>query len=329
MRPIQDSNRPFSEQLQSLLTREAGQPKLQTDIPLLDSFLLGGISPNCITEIVGSPGIGKTQLCHMLAANALRKLEDDGLGNENSTVLYVDCENAFSRTRIEELMNTANAQRPDNPPFASVKDAQQRIRMIPLRSSVDFTHLLSSLESTILSLGASLVIVDSIAALVRHEFDSSSMIKRQNLLTGWAGLLKSISEKTQIPVIVTNQVTASGSSEGSSIAALGTGWYHCVNTRLYLHRFNSSDFGISTNTVPALIMKSTPEGCRVTQETTLRIMSISKSPISPVVSFPYFITSAGLCLVKRLELSETLPSDPSDEEQPYYLEFEPSNYWFT
>lgn len=262
----------------------------------------------------------------MLTVNALRTLEDGGLGNENSTVLYIDCENAFSRVRIEELMGMANASRSDLPPFPSTKDAQQRVRMVPLRSSADFTQLLTSLESTILSIGASLVIVDSIAALVRHEFDSSSMIKRQNLLTGWAGVLKSISEKTQIPVIVTNQVTASGSAEGSSIAALGTGWYHCVNTRLYLHRLNPTDFGISANTVPALILHSAPEGCKVSQETTLRIMSISKSPISPVVSFPYFITAAGLCLVKRLDL---VANTEEEEEQPYYLEFEPSNYWFT
>ena len=262
----------------------------------------------------------------MLTVNALRSLEEGGLGTETSTVLYIDCENAFSRTRIEELMTTANNLQPESPPFASTKATQQRIRMVPLRSSADFTQLLTSLESTILSLSASIVIVDSIAALVRHEFDSSSMIKRQNLLTGWASVLKSISEKTQIPIVVTNQVTSSGSSEGSSIAALGTGWYHCVNTRLYLHRFNPSDFGISSNVIPALILKSTPAGCHVTQETTLRIMSISKSPISPVVSFPYFITAAGLSLVKRLEMGS---SSEEDDNQPYYLEFEPSNYWFS
>ncbi len=37
----------------------------------LDDLLGGGISPGCITELVGPAGIGKSQLCLMLAISSL------------------------------------------------------------------------------------------------------------------------------------------------------------------------------------------------------------------------------------------------------------------
>lgn len=66
---------------------------------------------------------------------------------------------------------------------------------------------LQNLESSIIAAGFGLVIVDSIASLIRKEFGSKSSDKRADLLATEAALLKYIAEAFSIPVIVTNQVT--------------------------------------------------------------------------------------------------------------------------
>lgn len=319
---------PDAQTLESLLEREQSRSKLKTGLVLLDTFLQGGISPNCITEIVGAPGIGKTQLCHMLVVNALRN-------DENSSVLYIDCETAFSASRIQELMQFSNeAEGQDGVlPFPDIKRASERILLHEIKSSADFSALLTNLEALTIQKRINLVILDSIAALVRHEFDSASIFKRQNLLTNWAGTLKAIAERLDIPIIVTNQVTSPALPEGdpyharTPIAALGTGWYHSVNTRLTLQKCRPNDFDISANLVPAHMKASAPEGCNIPSEGFLRCLGISKSPVSPVVSFPYFITRCGLCLVKRLQF-EPNAEQTDDNESTFIHEFEPANYWF-
>ena len=52
-----------------------------------------------------------------------------------------------------------------------------------------------------------LVVVDSVASLVRHEFGRSSLPSRQAELTKEAQTLKYLAETFKIPILVTNQVT--------------------------------------------------------------------------------------------------------------------------
>lgn len=310
-----------------MLEKAAELKRLQTGVPLLDSFLQGGIPSNSITELVGAPGIGKTQLCHMLVANALRFSGD----RESSTVLYLDSENAFSAQRIRELMTYENEICPSNPPFPDVAAAIERVKVRNVKSSSSFSELLDTLDAAIIESNVKLVILDSVAALVRHEFDSASVFKRQNLLTLWASRLKAIAEDFNIPVIVTNQVTSYGPNDGdpmsikTPIAALGTGWYHSVNTRLTLQMCRPGDFGISPNSTLAYLRNSAPVGCPISSEWLLRCMAISKSPISPVVSFPYFIVRSGLCLLRTLSIGN---GDSTDEKETFVYEMEPANYWF-
>ena len=271
----------------------------------------------------------------MLAVNGLRNKSDGGMSNGDGVVLYIDCEAAFSAKRIEELMIFANefeVATTGAVPFIDVKGQSERIKVQEIRSSADFSSLLDSLESKAIASRVCMVIVDSIAALVRHEFDSSSIFKRQNLLTNWAVTLKALAEKLDIPIIVTNQVTSSALPESdpysarSPIAALGTGWYHSVNTRLTLQKCRPNDFEIPSHSSLAYMKHSVPDGCTVSADGFLRCLGISKSPISPVVSFPYFISRCGLCLVKRLHLGPTADLEANNEE--YICEFEPANYWF-
>ncbi|XP_012859116.2 DNA repair protein RAD51 homolog 2 [Echinops telfairi] len=153
---------------------------------------------------------------------------------------------------------------------------------------------LESLEEEIIAKGVKLVIIDSVASVVRKEFDTQlqgNLQERNKFLAREAALLKYLAEEFSIPVILTNQITTHLSralpsqadlvspaddvslSEGASgsscvTAALGNTWSHSVNTRLILQYLDSER----------------------------RQVLIAKSPLAPFISFVYTIEEEGLVL---------------------------------
>lgn len=101
---------------------------------------------------------------------------------------------------------------------------------------------LQGLQTAVIALGINLIIIDSIAALVRADFGPQDIPQRQKLLGQQASALKLLAESFQIPVLVTNQITtkfnnsSGGYDTGSLVPALGPMWAHAVNTRLTLTR---------------------------------------------------------------------------------------------
>ena len=93
------------------------------------------------------------------------------------------------------------------------------------------------------------IFIDSISALIRHQYDDN-VVARQQLLLKYAQQvpfllwvsaaflplasplasvlqLKILAQKQSLPVVVTNQITgSSGDSSSSTIASLGTMWVH-------------------------------------------------------------------------------------------------------
>jgi DNA repair protein RadA len=66
-----------------------------------------------------------------------------------------------------------------------------------------------SLEATIEARDVKLVVIDSIAALLRLDYQGRELVaERQELLGRQAAALKFLAEKHNIPVLVTNQVRA-------------------------------------------------------------------------------------------------------------------------
>ncbi|XP_036887581.1 DNA repair protein RAD51 homolog 2 isoform X2 [Sturnira hondurensis] len=153
---------------------------------------------------------------------------------------------------------------------------------------------IESLEEEIISKGVKLVIIDSVASVVRKEFDTQlqgNMRERNKFLAREAASLKYLAEEFSIPVILTNQITTHLSrarasqadlvspaddlslSEGASgpscvTAALGNTWSHSVNTRLIFQHLGSER----------------------------RQILIAKSPLAPFTSFVYTIRKEGLVL---------------------------------
>uniref|UniRef100_A0A8C3QUF6 DNA repair protein RAD51 homolog 2 n=1 Tax=Cyanoderma ruficeps TaxID=181631 RepID=A0A8C3QUF6_9PASS len=233
---------------------------LSTTLHSLDGVLHGGVPCGSLTEITSPPGCGKTQFCIMLSVLATLPVSMGGL---DGAVIYIDTESAFSAERLIEI--AANR-------FPTYFDSDEKLlcmtRSIHLYRELTCCCVLKrimSLEEEIISKKVKLIIIDSVASVVRKEFDTKlqgNLAERSNFLTRGASVLKYLAEEFSIPVILTNQITTSLSSgpgiradlvspaddlslsEGSSVsgkrdsgcvtAALGNTWSHSVNTRLIL-----------------------------------------------------------------------------------------------
>eukprot|EP00958_Prasinococcus_capsulatus_P028430 scaffold6702_cov390-Prasinococcus_capsulatus_cf.AAC.6 len=75
---------------------------LPTDLAPLDVVLRGGIAAGSITELVGPAGMGKSQLCKLLAVNATLPPPRGSGGS----VIYMDTEKAYSSRRVFEIAKT-------------------------------------------------------------------------------------------------------------------------------------------------------------------------------------------------------------------------------
>lgn len=227
-----------------------------------------------LTEIVGGPGMGKTQACLSLAVMAALPEAWDGLGGG---VVYIDTESTFSPSRLVEI---ARSRFPDYFSTAdSIRDLTAKVRVCSVTSVQDLLQFVRGLEESVTEHGVKLVVVDSIAAPVRSDFDHNSLPQRQMVLAQVASTLKHIAQTFGIPIAVTNQVmnnytTASrgqvvASANASLSAALGVSWAHAVNTRFILQSGDSD----------------------------ARVVTVGKSPLFPQASFPYHTTAAGFQVV--------------------------------
>lgn len=229
------------------------------------------LSSNCkalqirgITEFVGAAGMGKTQICFMLSVMTALPVEHGGLGG---SVIYIDTESSFSPSRLVEI-----AQKKYPKMFQSeeaIKILMSQVVVYSPSSSKELKERICNLQVAIIENNAKLIVVDSVAAPVRIDYDAGNLLERSAILGKIASILKYLGETFNIPVVVTNQVTTTYSNgdpnRGSSIAAaLGPTWAHSVTTRFILKEKN-----------------------------VVRILEVAKSPLYSPVTYIYCINEKG------------------------------------
>lgn len=249
-----------------------GSTFLPTHIGPLDDRLHGGLPSKSVTEVVGPPGAGKTQFCHMMAILASLPLEMGGLAG---SVVYLDTEGSFSAERLVEM---ACNKFPD---FFNTDDSltalAESVLVYYIKSTKELMDTLASMENVIIASNVKLIILDSVASSFRREFDKTSIAERQALLIDQAQTLKKLTELYNIPCLVSNQVTAN-ISDSTVTAALGPMWAHAVNTRLVLECIGGEGVGS-------------------------RRLHIAKSPIAPVCYLDFDIGDSGLiCASDHMEM---------------------------
>lgn len=172
-------------------------------------------------------------------------------------VVYIDTENKFKPERVFEIGAARGIEEQELAKLAG------RITVLRPARSQQLLELLNGLEELMISGKVQLLVLDSVAALVRLDFSTRMhIIARQQMLSKQAAQLKYLASTFHLPVVVTNQVTSMESlnkmftmqtaegvqveatlSEPSYVAlnpALGNTWAHCVNVRILIELFSQA-----------------------------------------------------------------------------------------
>ncbi|XP_046877820.1 DNA repair protein XRCC3 [Hypomesus transpacificus] len=231
------------------LSLEPGH-RLTLACPVLDSFLRGGIPLSGITELAGESGTGKTQFGLQLSLSVQYPQEYGGLG---SGAVYICTEDSFPIKRLRQLITQQSLLRPELP--------QTLIRSIRFSDNIYIEHAadlgalqvcVSQRVPVLLSRGlVRLVVVDSVAALFRSEFQADEAAERARHMQTLAGTLHRLSHSYNAPVLCINQVTDViddsdrarcnfGLVNSKVLPALGMAWANLVLVRLMLRRLQGS-----------------------------------------------------------------------------------------
>ncbi|WJX69385.1 DNA repair protein RAD51 [Trifolium repens] len=256
---------------------------LPTRLKGLDEALCGGIPFGVLTELVGPPGIGKTQFCLKLSLLASLPANCGGL---EGRVIYIDVESKFSSKRLIEIGTKSFPEIFHKKGMA--QEMAGRILILRPTSLSEFAESLHRIKVSLLQQEVKLLIIDSMAALVLGEHDCGA--SRQQALGWHVSFIKSLAEFSRIPIVLTNQVRSQIGDESLMysfqarsrstkkdipvtfeshlVAALGINWAHAVTIRLVLESKSGQ-----------------------------RFIKLAKSPISPPLAFPFNITASGIVLL--------------------------------
>ena len=228
--------------LQRSNDEEASTRRLSVGCWLLDASLRGGFPLQGITEIAGEAGAGKTQFALSLSLQCCLPPAYGGLGGKAA---YLCCgEGEFPFRRLAQIATSLS----NRLGTSSHEELLQNVQINQCHNADDVLDALKKkLPSMCSSENVRLVVIDSIAGMVRNDYETKSvsdMSLRTVLLFKVAKELKWLADIYKVCVLVINQVTAKGFESNSSSSsnnndcspALGLAWSHCVNTRICLRR---------------------------------------------------------------------------------------------
>uniref|UniRef100_A0A8C9PP62 DNA repair protein RAD51 homolog 4 n=1 Tax=Spermophilus dauricus TaxID=99837 RepID=A0A8C9PP62_SPEDA len=197
---------------------------LSTGIGSLDKLLDAGLYTGEVTEIVGGPGSGKTQVCLCVAANVSHGLQQN--------VLYIDSNGGLTASRLLQLLQPRTQDEDEQ------ARALQRIQVVHAFDIFQMLDVLQDLRGTVTqqvrcsSGTVKVVIVDSVTAVV------SPLLGGQQrdglaLMMQLARELKTLARELSMAVVVTNHMTRDRDS-GKFKPALGRSWSFVPSTRILL-----------------------------------------------------------------------------------------------
>ncbi|KAJ4733132.1 Dna repair protein xrcc3-like protein [Rhynchospora pubera] len=244
--PTRDQFAPIPIPLRSLLPHS----KLSLGCPILSRLLSGGLPVGTLTEISGESATGKSQLCLQLLLSSLLPPCLGGLAA--SSLLILPSLLPFS-SLLKRLSRLPSPLHPSPLDHIFVASAHSPDHLMMLLYQADrLFHKSPSLMPPL-----RLIVVDSIAAIFRSEFDNNfgDLKARTGMFFRVAAKLKEQASRFGAVAVVTNQVVdvmgpeMAGDvgnnhhmgpallSSGRMVApAMGLSWANCVNTRIFLSR---------------------------------------------------------------------------------------------
>ena len=297
--------------------------KISTGLSTIDNYLHGGFATGSITEVVGRAGVGKTHLAQQLCVLAAT--------TSGGGAIFIDTENKLSLGRLNEIAvnrskreksSKATSDRSGDVDDGMSPDdiAQHVLENVTVRSFLSTKELLETLDvlrleitdrnmqaETNSRLPVRLLVIDSIAAPIRRDFDmmssssgsgsSSSAAQRAAALLQIASKLKQLASDFNLAVVVINQVGVGGNSikqqgeyqrndtldirDGEFTASLGTAWQYCVSTKIILEHDEDPH----------------KQGQHHNGHVSARTATIAKSLLSRRAQVEFKVTDEGLCEV--------------------------------
>jgi len=171
------------------------QIKISTGSEAFNKIMDGGIKSGGIT-IAFAPGtVGKSQLAHQLAVNAL-------LIRNTAEVVYIDTEGTFTPQRIRQMLRGKKI------PDSEAETYLKRIIVSKVHTADHQIFMAEQIEGLFnKNRDVILVVVDSLTALFRSSFTGRGQLAdRQQKLNKHLRTLQKIADLHDIPVFVTNQV---------------------------------------------------------------------------------------------------------------------------
>ncbi|XP_036693101.1 DNA repair protein RAD51 homolog 4 isoform X2 [Balaenoptera musculus] len=197
---------------------------LSTGIASLDKLLDAGLYTGEVTEIVGGPGSGKTQVCLCVAAHVAHGLQQN--------VLYIDSNGGLTASRILQLLQ---ARTPDEGEQAGALQRIQVVRAFDIFQMLDVLQDLRGAVSQQVSSSSGtlkVVVVDSVTAVVAPLLGGQQR-EGLALMMQLARELKTLARDLSVALVVTNHMTRDRDS-GQLKPALGRSWSFVPSTRLLL-----------------------------------------------------------------------------------------------
>ncbi|XP_034849028.1 DNA repair protein XRCC3 isoform X2 [Mirounga leonina] len=224
----------------------AQHQRLSLGCPVLDGLLRGGLPLDGLTELAGPSSAGKTQLALQLCLTVQFPRRHGGL---EAGAVYICTEEVFPSARLQQLMAQQRRLRTDVP--GDVVDRIKFGNQIFVEHVADVDTLLECVRKKVpalLSRGmARLVVIDSVAAPFRCEFDGAASVPRARCLQALGAALRQLSCTFQSPVLCINQVTEVTEEQGTAPGpqgvwdervspALGMTWSNQLLMRLMVSR---------------------------------------------------------------------------------------------
>lgn len=163
----------------------------------MDKMLSGGVRIGMLTDVFGTSGSGKTQLCFQLCVNCTKPIDKNGL---NASVLFIDTSHTFRPERIVSIAGKCDIG----------NNILDKIYVYKVHSVADQIAAIKHI-SRINNL--KLVIVDSITDLFSFEYKESLSVERHMKFMRLMHELALLAIKCDTAVVVTNNIRFSESSQ--------------------------------------------------------------------------------------------------------------------
>ncbi|NXR49687.1 RA51D protein, partial [Hippolais icterina] len=212
---------------------------LPTGSPSLDQLLDSGLYTGEVTELMGAPGSGKTQVCLGIAASVSLGLKQH--------VLFLDSTGGFTASRLYEMLRAQTEDEEEQARqvlgrlrlcFVLQLEALQRIQVVRVFNIYELLRALQELrdrlsQQVVSSVGPlKMVLLDSVSAVI-YPLLGGRQSEGLALMMQLSRELKTLAREFSLAVVVTNQVTRD-SSTGPLKPALGRAWSFVPSTRVLL-----------------------------------------------------------------------------------------------